>query len=176
MIKLMSGMRLKALGKDIRGGLWTVVALYVVDAFVLAQGVITVVVTAVMVVLGVIDALRGGSTLRRRGVVTICSYAVLAFAVLGTIRANNALARHRASRVIDALERYKADHGGYPHRLKDLVPVYLPSVPLAKFTLAFNSYRYFSRDGKSADLFYVALPPFGRPTYLLEAKRWTYID
>ncbi|MDB4970086.1 MAG: hypothetical protein JWN44_5775 [Myxococcales bacterium] len=176
MIKLMRGMCLKALGWEIRGGLWTVVVLYFVDALLLCQGAITVVVAAVMVVLGLIDALRGGAALRRRGVATICSYAVLALAVLGTICANNALARHNATHVIDALERYKADHCGYPQRLEDLVPGYLPSVPLAKFTLAFNSFFYSSRDGKSAHLFYIALPPFGRPTYLLEANRWTYID
>jgi hypothetical protein len=167
--------RVRALSAQVRGGLATPLALYVVDALVLSQGVVAFVVGWVMVVFGAIDASRGRG---RKGVITIVAYVVLDVAVFGTIRANNVLARHRAERIVVALDAYKGDHGRYPKRLDELVPAYLPSIPRAKYTLmpGFNRFYYMSQDGEDGFIEYTAFPPFGRPFYRLKSKKWDYLD
>lgn len=157
-----------------RGGWWLVVAFYVTDGLLFGQGLLTFVATLVMLILGLIDV-RPASARRRSGVMTLCAYGALPIAVFATIHANNALARRRAEVVIEALQRYRSDHGVYPRRLEALVPRYLPSVPLAKYALVDASYHYHSADGETGSLWYVVVPPFGRAVYFLREKRWTYM-
>ena len=49
------------------------------------------------------------------------------------------------------------------------------AVPLAKYTPGSNrfSYRY---DQTSPSLYYVSLPPFGRPTYNFGSGTWGVVD
>lgn len=91
------------------------------------------------------------------------------------IGANNGIAQERAEGVIAAVKAYRADAGRYPAALGELVPRYLPAVPRAKYTLAFHEFGYRS-SGSDAWLHYVALPPFGRPTYAFSSGRWGYLD
>jgi hypothetical protein len=163
----------------IRGGLRTPIALYVLDALILGLGAITFIVGWVMVVLGVLDVVRGaGSDRASRGMRTIIAYAILDAAVFGTNYGNNKLAHHRAEQIAVALDAFKADHGSYPATLEQLVPRYLPSVPLAKYTLMpmYNRFDYSSSGTDRAFISYVAIPPFGRPFYRLETKKWGYLD
>lgn len=88
---------------------------------------------------------------------------------------NNRLARQRTLYLASACEKYKADHGGYPDRLSDLVPRYIPEVPPAKFTIVASSFIYLSRADRHTIIF-TAIPPFGRITYTLEGRSWGMID
>lgn len=60
-------------------------------------------------------------------------------------------------------------------RLEDLVPEFLPKVPLAKYTVSQNEFQYFSSEG-SHHLSYMAIPPFGRRIYEFETGKWRFLD
>jgi len=55
------------------------------------------------------------------------------------------------------------------------VPEFLNEIPAAKYTLIRSDFRYSAR-GDKHDLMFVRLPPFGRPIYHFEAKKWGYLD
>jgi hypothetical protein len=62
-----------------------------------------------------------------------------------------------------------------PKSLQDLVPEYIERVPVAKYTFLFNRFWYYSSNDDTT-LFYVELPPYGRPTYSFSRKEWGYVD
>lgn len=90
----------------------------------------------------------------------------------------NNIAKSNAVRIVDACEQYKAANGAYPAKLNDLVPKYLSSVPPSKYCLMFNQFFYFANPEEPVTtmLDWVELPPFGRPTYNFEERRWGYLD
>ncbi len=98
-------------------------------------------------------------------------FSLTAVAIMVTININNHLARQRATRLIQAVDLYRAANGRYPLVLDALVPRYAASVPRAKFTLAFNQFVY-QRIEQRALLGYVEVPPFGRPCFDFEQRRW----
>ena len=53
----------------------------------------------------------------------------------------------RADSILLALRTYKRDHGQYPQQLDQLVPAYLPAVPLAG-AFAYSDWQYRKGDGK----------------------------
>jgi hypothetical protein len=154
--------------------------LFVLDGFIFAQGVITALAALLVVVFGLGHIAVGIGRDRSRvlhGLRVIAVYVALCGAVLGTIHINNLIARKRANRIVAALKAYKGKHGHYPKRLADLVPEYIPNVPLAKYTLLFNQFHYYyDVDDERGSLWYIALPPFGRPIYSLETQTWGYLD
>ena len=85
------------------------------------------------------------------------------------------MARQRAGTVIAAVEAFHAAEKRYPDTLAQLAPKYLESVPRAKYTVFFGDFIYFTAAG-DATLEFVALPPFGRPTYRFARGRWGYLD
>jgi hypothetical protein len=102
----------------------------------------------------------------------VAVYVALIGAVFGTVRINAVIAKERAHRIIAALDAYHAKHERYPDRLEDLVPEYLPKVPVAKYTAGFNQFHY-APDGL---LWYTAWSPFSRITYLMDTHTWGYQD
>lgn len=94
---------------------------------------------------------------------------------LGNATLQSKIARANAQRIITASERYHAANGRYPGKLVDLVPQYLASVPRAKYALMFGDFWYVSAPNSHA-IMWVALPPFGRPIYTFEDRRWSYLD
>jgi hypothetical protein len=85
--------------------------------------------------------------------------------------------------VIFAVKQYKAKYQRYPETLQTMVPEFLFSVPVAKYSLLYNDFKYWRKDYKIdeqlhevATLLYVTLPPFGRPVFYFEEDRWGYID
>jgi hypothetical protein len=99
----------------------------------------------------------------------------MAIAVFVTNYGNNRLAEHRAAELVTVIEQYKNDNGLYPDNLDALIPQYIESIPLAKYTFGFNSFFYFNIDNKPR-FFYVDFPPFGRPFYNFTTKEWDYLD
>lgn len=99
-------------------------------------------------------------------------YAVMAVLVLVSNNLNNSIAMKRAGMIITACENYKNKHGNYPSKLEDLVPEFLNKIPTAKYALLSSNFRY----SAGRYLMYVSLPPFGRPTYSFESKKWGYLD
>jgi hypothetical protein len=161
------------------GSLVGAAAVYTIDAFVLNQGALAVVVAlgflVALILAVIVGALQRDWKKARRGIVRGVIFVVAAVAVLGTNALQNWAAHRRAEVVIDACERYRAVNGRYPEKLGDLVPGFLPSEPRAKYVLAFGSFDYHASPA-SHTLGYVAFPPFGRPFYVLEERRWGYLD
>lgn len=146
-----------------------------VDAFVMNQGAIALATALGALIGGVPRALcawwRGKPrTARLRGART-GTYVAVAVLVLGANVTNNQLARRRADVLIAACRQYETRHNRLPDRLDELVPDFVPSVPLAKYTLVFNTFTYMARPGHHS-LVWIALPPFGRWYYVFEENRW----
>ena len=166
--------------KRLLGYVIAALVLFVLDGFIFAQGAIMALAALVMIVLGLMHIAVGAGRNGRRvlhGLRVIAVSLALCGAGFGTICINNLIARKRANRIVVALKSYKAKYGHYPQRLADLVPEYMPSVPLAKYTLVFNEFQYhYDVDTEGGFLLYVALPPFGRPVYWLQTQSWGYLD
>ncbi len=152
-----------------------------VDAFVLNQGVIALV-TALGALIGGVPRARlawrhGEPTTARLRAARTGIYVLVAVLVLGANFANAQLARRRADTLIAACRQYEARQGRLPDRLDELAPDFIPSVPLAKYTLMppFNMFMYMARPGQHS-LMWVAFPPFGRPYYVFEDNRWGFLD
>jgi hypothetical protein len=97
---------------------------------------------------------------------------------LGVVLANNVvqvrIAEMNAERIVSACEAFRVSCGEYPTSLDELVPRYLPSVPRAKYCLAFGNFFYSS--GRRPRLVWCVTPPFHRRIYDFEMRRWSYID
>jgi len=143
---------------------------YVVDALIFGEYVIAGLVALVTLVPAVSGVVRGQGLAIAKALVGVG----MAACVWGTVRANNTLARHRAHQIVAACDAFSRDQGRLPDSLAQLVPRYLPSVPLAKYTLLSNRFFYFA--GERHSLMWVETPPFGRPTYSFEERRWGYLD
>ncbi len=154
--------------------------LYLVDAFVLSQGIFSVVIA----VCAVIALVVGGAwelvrrrppdwTLRAK---KTAIYIAMAVCVVGTIALQNHMAERRTLRLADACTAYKAKHQKYPERLSQLVPEFMPSIPPAKYTLMVSWAGFYYSGGSSPFIMYTAMPPFGRRLYYVEHKKWGYMD
>jgi hypothetical protein len=94
--------------------------------------------------------------------------------VVLSLALNNAMADRRMERVAAACEQFNAKYHRYPHTLEELVPEFLPSVPLAKYVL--NQWSSFAYSEEWHWLMYYQRPPFGRKFYTLGTKEVWYLD
>lgn len=154
--------------------------LFVLDAFIMNQGVVSLFVVLLVLVVFLpraLWALRNNRGLFRERMVKAGIYLLAAVAVFGANTMQNRMADRRAIRLGNACLAYRAKYNHYPHRLDELVPEFIPSVPAAKYTLSSSPFFYASRpNGDEPMLFYQALPPFGRRFYHMETGAWGYLD
>ena len=160
-----------------RAVLYFAFALFVLDAFVMGQGLVAAVILlcvgAWLLPKAYLFSLAGRNSrpiLRFAG-----ALAIAAVAIMSTINFNNRVAQDRAEGLVAAIESYRSVNGSYPADLDQLVPGYVEDVPIAKYTMSFNRFVYLNR-GDRAFLGYVDIPPFGRPYYDFLAKRWRYLE
>lgn len=150
--------------------------LIAVDAFILNQGAISALfglwVLLVSLPRAAFTKIPEQRNLRFKRVGIYLGAIILVF---GLNWANNQIAKKRANTLVTAIKAYNQQNQKYPEKLVDLVPEFINHVPTAKYTLAFQSFVYISIP-EYHSLFYVALPPFGRPTYNFEKGRWGYLD
>jgi hypothetical protein len=95
--------------------------------------------------------------------------------VFGLNWVNNQIARSRADALVAAIKAFHQNNNRYPAKLAELVPGFIKQIPAAKYTFGQSAFTYVA----TADyhgLSYVAIPPFGRPTYSFEKDRWGYRD
>lgn len=89
---------------------------------------------------------------------------------------NRQMGTQRADELVKAVEAYAAKRGQFPQNLEQLVPDFMSSIPLARYTLASNDFSYRTLpDGKHA-LSWTVTPPFARKSYTFEEKRWVTQD
>jgi hypothetical protein len=173
-------------GRSLRFHLIAAIVIYVIDGLAFGQGAIAFLTAVAFLLMGgfkTLAAIIKREPLSKKPLAKAVIYSLCFAAVVSTIVTNNKLAKSRAETVVSAVKQYKAKYRRYPNALQALVPEFLPSVPLAKYSLLFNDFTYWRRVGHGgsetddyATLFYVAIPPFGRPTYNFEQARWGYTD
>jgi hypothetical protein len=95
--------------------------------------------------------------------------------IIGIFVLNTYIGNMNADKIIYAVEKYKADKGEYPAELGDLVPEYMPKIPVCAYRMMSNQYRYVYTE-TSHYLMYASLTPYGRRLYYFDRKEWTYID
>ena len=151
-------------------------ALVFFDAFFLNQGVISACI-GLWMLLGALPraAFHKDHAQRRRRLARVAIYLGAVALVLGLNWANNRLAQSRAEALIGAIKAYQQKHQRFPAKLDELVPEFVEQVPVAKYTLAFGGFYYVATPDYHG-LFYVEMPPFGRPTYHFEQNAWGYVD
>lgn len=95
--------------------------------------------------------------------------------VLANSAVQNKIAEANARRVIAACEAYHAANGAFPKDLRELAPLHLASVPVAKYCLGPPSRFYYFSSG-SPTLFWQVIPPHYRKFYNFKDRRWSYLD
>jgi len=155
----------------------TLAALLVfVDAFYLNQGVITALIGAGLLFIGVprafVAKLPQVRRQRFRNLAIYFTAVILVFVVNAT---NNHIAQTRAEKLVGAVKAYHAKYRRYPQSLNELIPEFAERIPRAKYTLLFGEF-YYANTERRAFLFYTSMPPFGRPTYSFANDRWGYLD
>jgi hypothetical protein len=154
--------------------------LFILDAFILNQGVVAlclILVTMFVFLPGALWVRRGDRRLYEQRLAKAGIYLLTALAVFGCDALQNRIADRRAIKIGNACLAFHGKYQRYPRHLDELVPDFLPSVPLAKYTLGGNNFFYFSPpSGREPMLFYEAFPPFGRRFYHMESGGWGYLD
>jgi len=151
--------------------------LIVLDAFVINQGIIALLIGFWLVFIDLPWILfskryanRRYQVLRNNFIYFLAVISVFAFNVV-----NNKIARNRAENLISTVFLFQKDNGSFPDTLTSLIPKYTDSIPIAKFTF-FNNRFYYWKSNNSATLMYVSFPPFGRPYYDFGKQKWGYLD
>jgi hypothetical protein len=167
--------------KPLRNTIALAAGLFAVDAFVLNQGAVALLVILVVLLVllpRALWALRKDRGLYLQRLTKAGIYLLACVAVFVANAVQNRMADRRAIELGNACLAYHAKYQRYPNRLDELVPEFLPSVPLAKYSLGGSAvFFYASRpDGREPMLFYEAIPPFGRRFYHMETGRWGFLD
>lgn len=162
---------------SLRGVLLKASLLVFFDAFVLNQGAISALVGIGLLLIGLPLALLRTNVMvraaRLRNLAIYGAAVVLVFVLNG---ANNRLAKYRAEALVSAVQAFQQKYHRYPLTLNEITPEFVDGIPLAKYTLGQNTFYYLGGDKGSPILFYVSLPPFGRPLYRFGDNKWGYLD
>ncbi|HNT43525.1 MAG TPA: hypothetical protein PKN85_03630 [Syntrophorhabdaceae bacterium] len=106
-------------------------------------------------------------------------YALMVVMVFAMKGINYRVSQANARVIIEACERYKGRTGEYPAGLRDLVPAYLPEVPVARYTVMSGGFYYHRNLGPSGSdyrLVFVYESPFARSVYSSVDRGWRSID
>jgi len=161
---------------NLRTALGGAAALVILDALVLNQGVIAVLVGLWTLFVSLPRAAFNKVPDVRRVRLVRAGIFLAAVVLVFTLNwANNQLAKHRADGLVAAVKAYQLRHQRYPDELEDLAPDFIASVPMAKYTLMSGSFQYWSSPQRHT-LLYVVFPPFARAVYNFEAGRWGSLD
>jgi hypothetical protein len=151
--------------------------LFILDVFIFNQGTIALITLLIALPVMIVKALLcwKNKPLLKKRFVACGIYLIMAILILTSNAINNQIAKSRAEKLITACGKYKDRNNKYPENLSDLAPDFIKKIPVAKYTLMSNQFFYMaSKD--SHLLFYMAIPPFGRPTYNFEKQKWIYLD
>ena len=158
-------------------GLW-----FITDGLFLNQGLFSILwlllsapVLLVLLVWGKVRDQRKKPSNWRMKAAKVLVFSLAAACVLVSIRLNNDMAGRRAERLATACEQFNAKYHRYPHKLEELVPEFLPAVPLAKYVLNGQSAHFVYLEGDRTIMFY-DVPPFGRSYYHLGSRWWGHMD
>jgi hypothetical protein len=107
-------------------------------------------------------------------------YVGCGLAGVGLVKWNNRIAHERAEQIIAACQQFKTKHQRFPDQLSELVPEFLPQVPVPRpLTLNPGQFWYLNSEQSNTRqhlLIYTSIPPFGKRRYSLEEGRWIFYD
>jgi len=151
----------------------------IVDAFVLSQGAIVLILFAIALFYllpRAIFAYASPPLLRLRLGKALVT-ALIAVAGFGAIRFNAYLAHSRAEQLIAAVEQFRSRNARYPEGLEQIVPEYIAAIPRPKYVLVSDGVGFdYGASAAGHTLRYTALPPHGIAIYYFEQRRWGYRD
>jgi hypothetical protein len=148
--------------------------LIVIDGYICNQGVLSVLVVAWQLFVGIPKIICSStSEMRYEKLSRLAIYLGAAIIVFSFNMLNNQIAQTRAETLITAIKAYSQKEKRYPENLTDLVPKYVSSVPRAKYSMLFNNFDY---SGEYHFLYYVSFPPFLRSIYYFGSNRWSVMD
>jgi hypothetical protein len=102
-------------------------------------------------------------------------YLIALAGILGIFKFNSHTGENNAKTIIKAVNTYYTDSGQYPENLKQLIPIYLKSIPGCAYRLMDSEFRYYSNQG-DPNLMWSVAPPFGRRIYKFKDAEWLTID
>jgi hypothetical protein len=153
--------------------------LFILDVFVMGQGVIALITFFVILFKFLPKSLAGliekDKEKLKKYSVKLAIYIAMVVAIILGLSLNNKIAEHRSEIIITALEKYNAQYQHYPDKLDELIPEFLPKIPMAKINLL-GQFHYYNFKNDKHSLMYMVIPPFGRAFYSLEEKKWSYLD
>ncbi|WP_165075872.1 hypothetical protein [Paludisphaera rhizosphaerae] len=163
--------------RNIRGSLGAAAAILVIDVVFLGSILWSLILCPIWVFVSLVKS----ANRHRPGYGLVVTRMLIPVATFLLVRANDSfqrgMAEANAQRIIAACEAYQADNGSLPGGLKDLVPKYLSSVPVAKYCLGpWSRFTYFNSKGGTAMLVWHVVPPYYRKIYSFEDRRWSYLD
>ena len=155
------------------------VGLFVLDAFLLDQGILSALFLVVLIcaipVVALYSAVRKRWPEFRQRMATIGIYAAACLAAIGAVYLNNAMAARRAVRLGEACREFHTKYNRYPASLQELAPEFIAGVPAAKYTFM-NSDFFYMKSDTDPEIYYVEVPPFGRRFYHVKSGSWGYLD
>lgn len=160
-------------GSSWKAALIVGMALVVIDGFVLYQGILTLLFVFGLA-LGALPRLllqqdREARVDRLRNLGIYACAVVLVFVINEW---NVTVSRERADAVVKAVHQFHDRHQRYPDRLTELVPEFLPELPVVRYSIPSRAFEY-RHATKGPQLQYAAAPPFTRPTYDFASGKWT---
>jgi len=152
-------------------------SLFIVDAFILNQGGIALFILIIVLPFMAVRTIkkRKDSIELKKRLIAMGIYAVMIVLVFASNHLNNVIAKIRAEAIIEACEKYMVKNSVYPSELSLLVPNFLKEIPNAKYIFISNQFKYIASNDRHS-LMFISMPPFGRYYYIMEEKKWKYID
>ena len=94
--------------------------------------------------------------------------------VLANYSLQKSIATANAAKIVRACESYREANGSYPDRLDELVPVYVNSIPRAKYCCSWGEFVYY-RSPRYPILWWYPMP-FAKMVYNFDTRTWCSID
>lgn len=72
----------------------------------------------------------------------VCFCACMIIVAVFRLNVNDFVGKRNAHGIIETVHRYQSDKGVYPATRRDLVPVYISSIPVSAYRLSYREYRH----------------------------------
>jgi hypothetical protein len=151
--------------------------LSILPAFLYGSGILSVVVLATAVLIGIPSALFGIVTKhsKNRGFRRLAIMLVVPVLTMVFVSQMDRKIPENATPLIQAIETFQRDTGHYPASLEALIPNYLENLPVVRFSVVEPSITYRITDGKPNLTIPSAMGDmFAQFEYDFEAKVWMH--
>lgn len=155
------------------------ICLFVVDAFLLNQGIFSGLVAFLAICsipVAFWSLVRRNRSKFRLHMAQIGIVLAGCLAVLAANGLQNEMADRKAIKLGTACLEFHARNNRYPKDLHELVPTFIPQVPPAKYAFMDSSFSYMVNGAGEPEIWYTVIPPFARRFYHVEKRTWGFLD